>query len=160
MRGRKPKPVEQRIREGNPSKRPLPEPIKLSDARNLTCPEDWDEDAKECWRTVVPTLEAVGVLDGVDRMALESLCLQWARARAAARVIEAQGMFAKGSTGQLVEHPAVATERNAQAMFLRFAEQYALTPVARTRLGIAELERKKLKESMDEAIGPPELTPA
>lgn len=157
-RGRKPKPVEQRRREGNPGKRALPEPVSLSSADDLTPPPEWDKDALECWQTIVPTLREVGVLDGVDRMALEALCLQWSRARKAAKVIEAQGMFSKGSTGQLVEHPAVATERAAHQQFLRFAEQYALTPVARTRLGLAELQRRSMQDQIEAEMGPRKLT--
>lgn len=163
MRGRKPKPVEQRLREGNPGKRPMPKPVSVDPVRSaddLAPPEDWDEVATECWNSVVPTLFEVGVLDGVDRMALEAMCLQWARAKAAARVIDKQGMFAKGSTGQLVEHPALGAERAAHAMFLRFAEQYALTPVARTRLGLAELQRRSMAEEMERQIGAPKLEPA
>lgn len=159
-RGRKPKPVEIRQREGNPGKRPMPKPVRLSPAEDLTCPTDWPAEAQECWDAVVPTLQQVGILDGVDRMALEALCLQWARAKKAAKLVQAQGMYAKGASGQMTEHPALATERNAHQQFLRFAEQYALTPVARTRLGIAELERKSMEQDLEEDLGTAKLTPA
>ena len=49
--------------------------------------------------------------------------------------------------------PALRVERDAWQAFLRFAEQYALTPVARTRLGLAELHRRTLAEELDEQLG-------
>jgi P27 family predicted phage terminase small subunit len=92
-------------------------------------------------------------------MAVEAMCTQWARAQQAGRVIAEQGHATLGSTGQIVEHPALSTERNAHQLFLRFAEQYALTPVARTRLGLAELERRSLAAEMDAALGDVDDTP-
>ena len=81
----------------------------------------------------------------------------YSRFRQAKRVIDEQGTLSRGSTGQITEHPALATERQAQAIYLRFAEQYALTPVARTRLGLAELHRRSLADEMTEKIGKPDL---
>jgi P27 family predicted phage terminase small subunit len=159
MRGRKPTPVEQRIAEGNPGKRPLPEPVVLERVREgddhplLTPPDHLPKAAKEAWLQTVPTLAKVGLLDSVDVLALEAMCIQYARARQAGVIIAAQGPVTRGSTGQLREHPSIATERNAHAMFLRFAEQYALTPSARTRLGLAELQRRQATEELADRLG-------
>lgn len=156
--GRKPKPVEQRRREGNPGRRPLPEPVVVAGrVQNLDPPDGLPPDALEAWERIVPTLAEVGILDGIDSMALEALCTQFARAKEAGRIIAREGYTAKGSMGQLVEHPAVSTERAAYAMFLRFAEQYALTPVARTRLGLAELQRRSMQAEMTDSLGAPKL---
>jgi P27 family predicted phage terminase small subunit len=105
----------------------------------LAPPDDLHPDALRAWTVIVKTLDQAEVLDGVDVMALEACCTQWARAKDAARIIRADGPTATGSTGQVVEHPAVATERNAHSMFLRYAEQLALTPAA--RLGLQELQK-------------------
>ena len=160
-RGRKPKPAEQRIREGNPGKRPLPEPVVIGGEFDIAePPEHLSADAQEWWREAIPVLQEVGLLDKVDVAALEMAATAYARFRQAKRVVDAQGVVARGSTGQIREHPALKTEREAQAMFLRFAEQYALTPVARTRLGLAELHRRSLMDEMNEQLGTPDLTPA
>jgi P27 family predicted phage terminase small subunit len=153
MRGRKPTPIEVRQAEGNPGHRPLPAPVVIGGKRGLEPPKGMPSEAKKAWESIVPTLEAVGVIDTVDAMALEAMCVQWARHKEAGRVITAQGHMARGSQGQPVEHPALASERNAAAMFLRFAEQYALTPVARTRLGLAELHRRTMATEMADRIG-------
>jgi P27 family predicted phage terminase small subunit len=155
MRGRKPTPVEVRRRTGNPARRPLPEPVVVG-GRSIVAPEppeDMPSDARHAWDTIVPRLHEIGLLDQIDELALEAMCTQWARAKQAGRVVAEQGHVTLGSTGQMVEHPALATERNAHQMFLKLAEHYALTPIARTRLGLAELQRKSLAHEMAGALG-------
>lgn len=158
--GRKPKSAEQRRAEGNPGKRPLPEPVIVAGRPDaMAMPEHLPPAAAEAWDEIVPTLGRLGILDGVDKPALEAMCTQYARARQAGKVVAAQGHLARGSAGQIREHPSLGTERAAHAMFLRFAEHYALTPVSRVRLGLAELHRRSLAEEMAEALGATELEP-
>jgi phage terminase small subunit len=66
-------------------------------------------------------------------------------------------MFSRGSKNQLAEHPALASERVAMTVFLRFAEQYALTPLARTRLGMVELQRRSMQDELADRLGKPVL---
>jgi phage terminase small subunit len=68
-------------------------------------------------------------------------------------VIRAEGMFAAGSSGQIRAHPAVGIEERAWTMFFRFANDYALTPVARTRLGLAEVGRRSLAAELEDKLG-------
>lgn len=153
MDGRKPKPVEQRRREGNPGKRRLPEPVLVGGRGLPQKPRDLPAEAKSFWDQIVSRLAEVGLIDLVDRPALVLMSIQWARAEQARREIEEKGLFATGSEGQIVEHPAVKIERAAAALYLRFAEHYALTPVARTRLGLAELQRKSIASELDDRLG-------
>lgn len=62
-------------------------------------------------------------------------------------------LVALGSTGQVVESPLLDVERQAASLFLRFCEHYALTPVARTRLGIAQLEGRSLQRELADELG-------
>jgi P27 family predicted phage terminase small subunit len=135
-RGRKPKPVEQKIREGNPGHRPLPEPLKL-DSGPPVKPDHLPPAAGELWDEVVTVLVAAGIADKVDKAALTALCVQWARSEMARVVIASEGYFAKGSMGQLVEHPAVKLEREAHMALLRFASEYGLTAASRARIAVA-----------------------
>ena len=154
MKGRKPKPAEIRRREGNPGKRPIPETVVVDGRpQSLPVPEHLPEQAKEFWGRIVPTLAQVGILDGVDRPMLESAAIQYARAREAGDVVAREGLLTQTVNGQLVEHPAVKTERAAMKLLGQFAEQYALTPVARTRLGLAELQRRSLADELDTELG-------
>jgi P27 family predicted phage terminase small subunit len=159
--GPPPKPIEQRLREGNPAKRPLPEPVLIGGRpdESLEPPDDLPPDGRLAWNEVVPTLAEAGVLDRVDRLALEAMCAAWARAKQAQRLVASQGHFVRGSRGQLREHPSLRTEREATMLFLRYAEQFGLTPAARARLGLAELKRRTLKAEFDAALGLPNLKP-
>lgn len=136
MRGRTPKPVEQKIREGNPGRRKLPAPLELA-GPGLEKPSDLPAAAALLWDEIVPILDAANILNGIDRAALTVLCVQWARVEAARKVIAQEGMFALGSTGQIIEHPAVGTERSGTQLFIRVAEQFGITPVARARIAAA-----------------------
>lgn len=163
MRGPKPKPVEQKIREGNPGKRALPD-VVLVGGRPL--PEEWNEppahlpaEAKEFWTTSVTQLIEQGVADRIDVPVLEQLATQYARIRQAQRVLAEDGHFVRGSVGQLREHPAMKIEREATVLFLKIAEHYALTPIARTRLGLAQLAGRSLQQEMDANLGTPDYRP-
>jgi P27 family predicted phage terminase small subunit len=136
MRGPKPKPIEQRRREGNPSNRKLPTEVALRET-GIAKPADLPAAASKLWDDVVPVLEEARVLNRIDTAALTALCVQWHRAEQARQVLAAEGLFALGSTGQVTEHPALAVERQAHMMFIRFAEQFGITPVARARIAAA-----------------------
>lgn len=164
MRGRKPKPVEERIREGNAGRRTLPEPMLVAGRPELGVfarpPSYLPPMAKRFWGDFVSRLVEVGCVDQVDRPALEGLATLYARARQAGEEIRRNGrLLGYGSMGQLVEHPAVRVERQSWKQFYAMCEHFALTPIARTRLGLAELHRRSLADEMRDALGTPELQP-
>jgi P27 family predicted phage terminase small subunit len=158
MRGRKPKPVEERRLEGgrDVSHRSSPEPLLVAGRPAHEFdepPADLPRDARDFWRLTVTRLIEVGMLDLVDDVALRMLSTQYARWRQAGRVVADDGHFVRGSVGQLREHPAIRIEREAHGLFLKTAEQFGLTPMARTRLGLAELHRRSLHTEMESALG-------
>jgi P27 family predicted phage terminase small subunit len=157
MRGRKPTPVEQRKRTGNPQHRPLPEPLLVSgrpDLQELAEPPDYlPDEAKEFWRDSVIKLVETGIIDRVDVPVLEQLSVQYARIRQAQRVLAVDGHYVRGSVGQLRPHPALKIEQDATSLFLKMAEHYALTPIARTRLGLAELHKRTLAQELESGLG-------
>ena len=77
-------------------------------------PRGMPQDAQRAWDLIVPPLERLGVLDGP---ALEAMCLMYARASMAGRLLAEQGPLTTGSTGQLVAHPAVQIERDPSSPF-------------------------------------------
>lgn len=109
--------------------------------RMLDPPSDLPIEALEFWKDTVQLLGESGVIHGADRSALIALSVQWARAERARKVLIEEGYFALGSMGQIVEHPALSIERQAHSMFLRFAEQYGLTPIARAKI-LSATERR------------------
>jgi P27 family predicted phage terminase small subunit len=132
--------------------RPLPEELAEP-------PAHLPPEAQEFWVTSVVRLVEVGIIDRVDVPVLEQLATQYARIRQAQRVLAEDGHFTRGSVGQIREHPALKIERDATSMFLKMAEHYALTPIARTRLGLAELHKRTLAKELDEGLGAPKLKP-
>ena len=110
------------------------------------------KDARQFWETSVVRLVEVGIVDRVDVPALEMLAVQYARWRQAGRSVARKGLFAVGSRGQPRESPAVKVEREAHMVFLRTAEHFALTPVARARLGLAEVHRRSLEAEMSSTL--------
>lgn len=152
-----------KIKEGNPGHRPLPEPLLVAGRPELNelqePPSHLPADAKAFWRDSVRRLVEVGIIDRVDVAMLEQLAVQYARIRQAQRVLAEDGLFALGSVGQIVEHPAVKVERDATRLFQSLAQEFALTPVARTRLGLAELHRRTLSSELQDSLGEVDLHP-
>lgn len=62
-------------------------------------------------------------------------------------------LVALGSTGQLVESPLLGIEKDGAALFLRYADHFGLTAVARTKLGILGLEGRSLQKDLEDALG-------
>lgn len=151
------KPVEQKIREGNPGKRPLPEVILIAGRPELQDlaepPDDLPKTGQKLWRELAPTLIKAGVMDIADRFMFEELCRAHARRVQFSRVIAAKGLFAHGSHGQLKQSPAVVGERAAAEEFRQIAALFGLSPVDRTRLGLAHLHGQSMKLELDRAIG-------
>lgn len=113
--------------------------------------------AVELWEEIVPALQAAGVIDRVDTAALVSLCVQWARAEEARELLEEDGLLAIGSMGQVAAHPALAIERAAHVAFLKFAQDFGITPAARARIAAALAgARENLERELAEVI---DLTP-
>lgn len=139
----------------------MPEPLLVGGRPVLGELEDppthLPEEAKEFWRESVTRLIEVGIIDRVDVPVLEQMSVQYARIRQAQKVIAVDGHFVPGSVGQLREHPALKIEKDATALFLKMAEHYALTPIARTRLGLAELHKRTLAKELQEGLGAPKL---
>jgi len=144
-RGRKPKPTAQHKREGTfrhdrhadrtqvPSGVPDP-PAMLSD------------DAAEEWRRVVALLSAAGLIAQLDRGALALYCQAWSDYWAAKAIVEDEGWTAVGSTGNVVEHPAVKAMQRSWAQVLQAAREFGMTPSARASIKLPAKEAADAQE--------------
>ena len=132
MKGRKPKPLGLKIAEGRRVPKGAREP-------NIPAgigapPSHLDKDGREEWRRVSGLLDVAGLLKQTDRAALAGYCDAysiWAKAR---RKIAREGVTAKGSTGNTVEHPCVKTVAKYLQLMLRYLTEFGLSPVSRARL--------------------------
>jgi P27 family predicted phage terminase small subunit len=115
---------------------------------------------KRAWRYVVPLLEGAGLLRSCDSFALEALCLIVARLRQARKELNAQlrkdkTLYIRGSTHNLVEHPALQTERLAVKELARWCDRFGLDPASRVKLGDGGLAGRAAEADIQSAIGPP-----
>ena len=156
MKGRKPKPIEDRIRDGNPHNHPLPEPLLIGGRPQVgelsRPPRHLPKEGRDYWRTTVARLVDIGMIDRVDRPALEMLATAYARWRQAGKLLADGDLLEFGARGQLKQNPAVRVERDAATVYMRIAEHFGVTPIARSRLGLAEIHRRSLEAEMATAL--------
>lgn len=99
-------------------------------------PSDLSDDAKALWRKTQKQLEEQNTWQESDMPALERYVRAMARARLAWEGIprDKEGnlnLTARGSQGQLVQHPNVKTTREAERDAQDYARDLLLTPKAR-----------------------------
>jgi P27 family predicted phage terminase small subunit len=132
-----------KLLRGNPGHqklRPEPEPLIPK-----TCPEPpafvTGYGADEWWRTA-PELHRLGLLTRIDVPALAAYCHafgQWRMAAEALAKMQASdpimnAMIIKTKYGEAAQNPLVSIARKHAADVIRYAAEFGLTPVARTRL--------------------------
>lgn len=153
-RGRKPKPVEQKRRAGNPGKRKLPETVLIGGRVAPPMPAYLPSRAKTAWKQIVPALDEIGMLDKVDGPALEALCIEVGIMRqAAAELAKKRSLTTAGSQGQPVRHPLLDVLNQAQSAVRQWCERFGLDPSTRTRLGLQDAKRKTLNAEMAGKLG-------
>lgn len=132
MTGRRPKSTELRKLEGNPGKRAIndrePQPTGP-----LTKPEIVTGEAAREWDRAVSAMPP-GLYTSADAPVLTVYCLAWVLYRNAIAQVAREGMTSTGSTGQKVEHPALATVAKQAAVILKAADRLGMSPSARSRL--------------------------
>ncbi len=95
-------------------------------------PPDLTRSGKSLWRETLRHLIGQGTWEDSDRPALERYVRSVERARLA-REERAGALTAVGSQGQLVQHPNLRTEREAERDARDYALDLLLTPMARKR---------------------------
>jgi P27 family predicted phage terminase small subunit len=143
QRGRKPKPTNLKVIQGNPGKRQLNKNEPRPDPALPDPPEHLNEDAHAEWERVARGLYNMGCLSVVDRGTLAAYCQaygRWVQAeRAIAEMAEkdpkTHGLMIKTAKGNIVQNPLVGTANKAKADMMRYASEFGMTPSARSRLG-------------------------
>ena len=151
-RGRKPTPTAIKELEGNPGKRPLnakePKPVKKAPA----CPKWLEPGAKKEWRRLSKQLEQLGVLTELDMASFAAYCQAYARYKEAEEFITQHGSIVKTPSGYWQQVPQVAQAQTYSKIMLRLAEQFGLTPSARSRI-IAGGGDSAPADEMEELLG-------
>ena len=138
-----PVPFPLKVLRGNPGKRPMkpePQPEQQPDVPEPP-PFITGYAADEWWRTA-PELHRLGLLTRIDVPALAAYCHafgQWRMAAESLAKMQANdpimnGMIIKTKYGDAAMNPLVSIARKHAADVIRYASEFGLTPVARTRL--------------------------
>lgn len=152
-RGRKPTPTAIKELEGNPGKRPLndaePKPQKKAPA----CPKWLDAEAKKEWRRLAKTMEAMGVLTEVDMAAFAGYCQAYARWKQAEERITDRGLVMRTPSGYAQQVPYISIAQQYLRLMNQFAEQFGLTPAARSRIIAGSENGGRGSDEMDDLLG-------
>lgn len=107
---------------------PVPEPSPMK------VPADASEAVQKVWREVVRELEAMGLAYGSDSDSLRCYCEAVVQHRRASAVLARSQVLVKGIHGNLVRNPALQIQRDTAATIRSFAQEFGLSPSARTAI--------------------------
>jgi P27 family predicted phage terminase small subunit len=141
--GRKPKPVLQVIREGNPGKRPVRDSVTLPPS--ALAEPDWSEllpgrsnqraraTAGALWRKVAPTLSRSVGLVGEQQETLVDYCVTWARIEQGERALSAEGVVVHTDRGY-VKNAWTTVLNQYRAHFRSLVGELGLSPASAARI--------------------------
>lgn len=141
MRGRKPTPTVLKVLRRNPGKRPVKKDLqqdllenKKSSAFKMDYPDWYPPKAASFIESVLPQLIKCGTVPELDRAGLLALGSAWDRLCQCNKVLLKEGYIIEGYRGAIVKHPLTAVLRQAESQFLRWCQEFGLSPAARVRL--------------------------
>lgn len=155
MRGRKPKPTQQQINEGDPAKRGKKKLVDKLKAEPKTvrglpaAPAHLSAVAKAAWKFWKVELEGMQLDSRPDAQMLEGACVNYARAVEADRLLAISGILVvepifdgerKVVGAKMKSHPAVAISNSSWRNVRAFCSEFGLSPVSRTRLTLEKAE--------------------
>ena len=151
-RGRKPTPTAIKELEGNPGKRALNEREPKPQKKAPACPKWLEDEAKKEWRRLAKQMEQLGILTQVDMAAFAGYCQAYARWKEAEEFITQHGSILRTKSGYVQPVPQVSIAQTYLKIMNRFAEQFGLTPAARSRI-IAEDSTSGPSDEMEALLG-------
>lgn len=134
-RGPAPKPTQLRLLHGDrPNRINDNEPI----ARDVLPepPEGMGDEAREIWAYTLRELVAMKTAAAADRDSLAAYCEAVISHRRASAIVAQTSILIKGLHGGMVRNPAVAIQRDAAHTIRAFAQEFGLTPSARSRIQV------------------------
>jgi P27 family predicted phage terminase small subunit len=148
MRGRKPKPTQQQINEGDPRKRgvnKLNEELAAQPRAEKglpECPDYLGKRARAAWVMWKEELEKMRLDCRPDGPMLEGACVNYERAVEADLMIAKSGLVVaetlESGARRVKANPAIAISNAAWRQVRSFCSEFGLSPVSRTRLTIED----------------------
>lgn len=134
-RGRPRKPEKLNELQGNPGRRDRQDEVEAS-PEPPECPDWLNDEARAEWERVIPQLAESRLLARIDRAALVCYCQAWAKLREAHEIIDREGSTFSTDKGYVVKHPAVTMANEAADQIRKFACEFGLTPLSRSRVRV------------------------
>lgn len=134
MRGRKPKPAAQKIAEGNPGHRDIPDEPPVGRMLTVDPPEGLSEDAREFWLRHAAILDQAGVLRSTDYDSFRTMAEVYAKIRLYERIIQEEGEFCEGAKGGKYLHPAASQLSSCRKELRAWLAEHGMTPSSRSRI--------------------------
>lgn len=144
--GRRPKPVELRVLEGNPGHRPLPENTPKPRPTKPKKPAWLDALARREWNRACKLLGPLGLLTEIDGAALGVYCQAYSRLKAAEDVIAEHGLTFEDFRSDPKPRPEVLIAEKAMRTIRMMAAEFGMTPSSRSRI---ELKGRDSDEDED-----------
>jgi P27 family predicted phage terminase small subunit len=130
--------------KGFPGKRAKHPPVEPAILPKCPEPPGWLHDyAKQEWWRVAPELHVLGLLSSLDGSCLAAYCASYAMWRQASEELEA--LTFEAQNGDPRRSPLIKIIHDAASDMVRYAGEFGLSPVARTRIaqGIGPKEPSK-----------------
>jgi len=100
-------------------------------------PRHLGKEAKRAWKRLGPALAATNILNGLDLLAFETLCLCYEEMRAADAKIPEEGLVIPDKKGSSKANPLIRIRNSARATFLKLCSQFGMNPDGRQKLDFA-----------------------
>src|SRR3954447_21751271 len=142
LRGPAPKPTAIKRLEGNPGKRKLNEAEPTPTLGAPECPDHLDDVARKEWDRLTTILTAMKVLTEADYIALANLCQAYSTLINAQRQLNKTGILYKTKSGYIQQSPLLGIIHTQTTIVNNLLREFGLTPSSRTRVAIAEPEKK------------------
>lgn len=136
------KPHLQAVREGNPGKRDIGDPVVLPPSALIE--PDWSdlfpseddvaEEAGRLWKKLAPTLVRSVGLVGEQQVTLEEYCTAVARVRQNERALSREGMLISGAMGGQVKNPRTTVLNQYRATIRSLTGELGLSPASASRI--------------------------
>lgn len=153
--GPRPKPVEQKQREGEkPGRMPNP-PLRTGGIPELDAPEHLNSWQQKAWKEIVTVLKDLDVLDKADMFMVEQAAVMLGRMREARKELLTADMIEYTQRGAAVPSPWWRIEREASMQATKLLTELGLSPTARARLANGGTKSKKPEERLDSVLGEP-----
>lgn len=107
------------------------------------CPPEADQAVREVWDYTLSHLDQMRLVRAPDRDLLYAYCEAVMAHREASKILAHEGLVAYTPSGNMQRHPATGIQKEAAMTMRQLAQEFGLSPSARSGIRMAALEPAK-----------------